>query len=235
MRYAGVTLLCVTLVVGLGCFLGDPADGVAKDETKPPTGTPASARHVQAPPVSFIDLVRDADRIFVGSVMTIAAARLANSELKDVPVEEVSFRVEKVLKGKLGKVLTIHQAASIGVFREKSGPLLIYLAPDSRLGLTQPIGIYSGYFKFQPDPTNKEKSAALNLHGNEGLWGEAKLIVGDVPARAKALIGQISLLKTTDDEKKRLVEAANRPKRAGPVPEDLLIAATKVLIQEQRK
>jgi hypothetical protein len=231
MRYARAILPTVALLVGWGCVAdAPPATGKGKEETKSPTRKVRVSPHVHASPVPLVELVREADRIFVGEVQKIAPARLEDPALRNLPVEKVSFDVHKVLKGDSKKSLSILQAASIGVFRVKTGRLLIYLSPNSKAGLTQPIGISSGYFRLRPDPSRKGKSVAVNLLGNEGLWGEAKWLVGDEAAALKALQKELSLLDLTAQEQKLLTEATMRPEQPGPLPEELLIAATRALV-----
>jgi hypothetical protein len=208
MRYLSAVLLSAIIMVAAVWFLGGSQSGEPKAGPKPSPSRPSAQPHVYAPPVSFPELVRDADRIFVGSVMKIEAARITNPGLDDVAVEEVSFRVHQVMKGELGKILTIRQATSLGVFREKTGQLLIYLSPNSKVGLTQPIGIYSGYFKVQPDMDHNGKLVAINLHGNEGLWGEARNLVGDGRAQLTALQVELSALNLSELELSRLTNAA---------------------------
>lgn len=238
MRNATVGLACFTLAVAWVCVAAQPDATESQDQGEVTnasfSGQPIRG-HVQAPPVAFRELVRSADRIFIGSVTAITKAE-AFKEQTGVAADDVTFTVNVVLKGK--KVDRIRQPAALGVFREKSGPLLLYLSPDSGVGLTQPIGVYSGYFEIRGDsnPSRKSELVAINLHNNEGLWDRKMPMIGDSTGELKTLGNMIDSLKVTATEAQYLYRfATTLPSKPCPVPLNVMIAATRTVTRIETK
>jgi hypothetical protein len=241
MRFPAITLTVIlTAAVILAILKETPQAKEEMQDSKPSTfAGKAPARRIEAPPVSFPELVRDADRIFQGSVTSIVDVKTDGLKdgiaLKGALVEEVSFTVQKAYKGVREKQLTIRQAKSLGVFHPKTGRLLVYLSPNSRIGLTQPVGVYSGYFTIHPDRKRKGKFVASNLLDNEGLWGESKNLLGSYKGAMEALDKKLLMLKLSVEDRKSLLQAAVRPESPGPLPLELLEAATEVLVGSEKK
>jgi hypothetical protein len=131
---------------------------------------------VEVQPLTLAELVDNANRIFVGSV--VALSESLTSLTKDgkstiANVRTVTIHVTLALKGNVrtGETLTVRQLASISEPLSKGQEVLWYLASDSELGLTQPLGIRSGDFRITTDEGGGKR--ATNLFANEGLWKDS--------------------------------------------------------------
>jgi len=132
-------------------------------------------------PVSFEQLTKQADRIFIGKVIDV---RVKSEPIDDedpqvmLPVRTVTCTLQEVLKGNLkkGGRCVVRQYVPICSPVKKGEVLLWYLAPNSKLGLTQPVGIHSGHFIVSrhstPDNADGAETydVAINLKSNRGLW-----------------------------------------------------------------
>jgi hypothetical protein len=143
----------------------------------------------QVRPVNLEELTARADRIFAGRC----------TETKLVPndklgaVTRVTFEVERVIKGDLGSTLTIEVVgaeagrmapglAALDVPRFSPGErVVLFLYPDSTLGLTSPVALGQGKFSVLYDKEGHE--LAVNAFGNRdllrGLSSAAKENVGE--------------------------------------------------------
>lgn len=187
---------------------------------------------VKTLPVSAKGLVERADRAFVGVVKEVS---LKGETLKDVSrplaIVHVTFQLEQVLFDRTG-TLQANQPYTVRLFAQGSRPvqagerLLWYLAPASEDGLTQPVGIDSGHFRFTPDGRS-----VMNLKRNENLLeprtisAQTEALVDEVPEARRAEF-RASLQKWSQD-----VGAVGG--KGKPVPLDLLIARTKQLVRGQ--
>lgn len=122
------------------------------------------------------EMVSSADRIFVG--------RLVGSE-EDylearggvIPVTIYTFAVDERIKGVRGKTLTIRQVGhrsdpsslfghSVPHYQEGQ-VLMLFLAGDSEIGLTSPVGLGQGVFRVKTD--RGVKVSVANERRNAGL------------------------------------------------------------------
>ena len=214
-----------TLFVGLAAF--PPASA---------PGQPAAARvMLETKAVSLAEMTAKADRIFLGQVKEVR-------EVEETPpgakrpwrVRRTTFAVERVLKGggpalAAGKDYTVRQYAELCRPVEKGERLLWYLAPDSRLGFTQPVGVDSGHFQVLTDPDGR--AVAINLKANEDLLDAAAVRrevneLADV-VRPNTEAGRLRFVEQVrawadDAEKHKAVRAA---------PLDLILGKTQKLLQ----
>lgn len=195
---------------------------------------------VHARALSLREMITDADRIFVGEVERVETERVPLGEkgvMMDVRL--VTFKVEDVLKGKLrkGGRLTVRQKASLSQPIKEKEKVLWYVSPDSRLGLTQPLGIYSGHFRVFREKTEMgaetEHEAAVNLKNNEGLWSsEEPLWTPRSGVDREKVLGKAKAMNIAPERLAKINEFASKPCRPRPVPLELLVSATKSLVEE---
>jgi hypothetical protein len=103
-------------------------------------------------PVNLVEMVGMADRIFFGRCLE---AREGTDEATGLPVTVFRFHVLEALKGvEAGEIVEFRQVSStsqrlripgLPTYR-KGQSLLMFLGPDSRLGLTSPAGLAQGLF-----------------------------------------------------------------------------------------
>ena len=127
--------------------------------------------------INLFEMVRAADRIFWGKCLQAESGREPSTGL---PVTAYTFQVLRGLKGA--------QANESIRFRQLSGgpaggirglpefspgqEILLFLYPDSRLGLTSPVGLVQGMFRVGKG--GREGQAVLNRVGNANLLHRAK-------------------------------------------------------------
>ena len=134
------------------------------------------------------ELTGRADRIFAG--------RCLETEVVSHPqlgaVTRVTFEVERAIKGDLGSTLTVEVVGAsarpnVSTFTALDVPrfapgerVVLFLYPDSSLGLTSPVALGQGKFSVLHDKEGQE--LAVNALGNRdllrGLSTEAKEGVG---------------------------------------------------------
>jgi len=134
--------------------------------------------------VNLEELTVRADRIFAGRCLETEI--VAHPQLG--AVTRVTFEVERAVKGDLGATLTIEVMAG-GAGRAASGftaldvprfapgeRVVLFLYPDSSMGLTSPVALGQGKFSVLRDKEGRE--LAVNALGNRdllrGLSTEAK-------------------------------------------------------------
>jgi hypothetical protein len=189
----------------------------------------------QAPPLSLEQLVQASQKIVLGRVehQSVIVKILSDGKAEvPTPVYEIKLDVEEVLKGpvKPGETLTITQWANIAQQVKEGDELLLYLPPESRLGLASPVGIYSGQFKVIR--SGKDKQQAVNLNNNVGLWSDKSSLYASTPKISTETIGQT--LSSRDFEvRAQVFDEASKPNTPGPLSVDLLKSATKALTGPQ--
>jgi hypothetical protein len=139
----------------------------------------AAARTVRAAPVrtpSLRQMTRSAGYIFSGEV--IAVGREAATRPGSVATVRITFRVEHGIRGvHRGQTLTIREWAGLWESGERyrpGEPVLLFLYPPSKLGLTSTVGGASGHFAIDGNgqiALAEERIAALALEPTwEAAW-----------------------------------------------------------------
>lgn len=140
------------------------------------------ASPIQTP--SLQQLTRNAGYIFAGKVM--AVEREAATRSNTVATMRITFRVEQAIRGvHRGQTLMIREWAG----RWESGdryrpgePMLLFLYPPSKLGLTSAVGGASGHFAIDSHGQivlAEERIATLALEpAREAVWREKGRISG---------------------------------------------------------
>jgi hypothetical protein len=109
--------------------------------------------------VNLEKMIEEADRIFIGTCVAAEEGSLPGS---DIPITLYTFSVSERIKGAIGETLTIRQVGvrkpriqgdEALVFRIPGMPVyqvgqevVLFLAADSQLGLTSPVGLMQGAF-----------------------------------------------------------------------------------------
>jgi hypothetical protein len=194
---------------------------------------------VETEPMSLKELVRGADRIFIGKVTNVSVKReplVARSEVQ-VEVQLVSFQLLKVIKDETRKLnleqtYQVRQLKSISRNVVPGETLLWYLPPESKLGLSQPVGVSSGDFSIRK---SNGKQVAINYAGNKGLFDPDAVaeVQTQVNAIAQALpnpADQKNFAAELRIQFEKLKEATDSGK---PANLDVLVAGTKMFVGEQ--
>lgn len=175
-------------------------------------------------------LVEEADRIFRGKVVSVeeqTAVLAQGDDRVEALVREVTIAVDEGLKNvKAGDRLVVKQLVSVSAPLQAGEEVFWFLAEDSELGLTQPLGVYSGDFRIQDSGAGK---VANNLRGNAGLW-EDSLWTGDGFVRQDVLRAARTLEWSAARVESIEKQAVQRPDNRG-ISLDLLVAATRSLIK----
>ena len=132
--------------------------------------------------VSLPQMIRAADRIFVGKVVAVESRR----DEHGLPATYVTFAVTETIKGPPGKQVTIKQIggrpgtlpAIPGLPTYTVGEVvLLFLHRDSQYGFTSPVGLHQGKWKVV-ETTPGKKFLEANLHGSFAGQGRSGAIYG---------------------------------------------------------
>jgi len=171
--------------------------------------TPCLASQVR--PVNLEQLAFKAGHIVAGRCTKV---EVVEDRTLGIPVTLVTLQVERSLKGRGGRTLTFRMAGdapNAGVTRRSAGvpaftpgeELILFLYPESRAGLTSPVGLGQGKFLVRRDKAGR--SVAVNGDGNrvlfKGLSPDARDRLGPraLPARAGPTVGRSELLEMVAD------------------------------------
>jgi hypothetical protein len=125
------------------------------------------------------EMTERAGRIFSGQCTGV---RVVEQPGRGMPVTEVTFRVDRTLKGRPGGTLTIRQLGGQGVAGERSAGILglprfrpgeeviLFLYGESASRLTSPVGLGQGKFTVYTDKDGRRR--AVNGFGNRNLFRE---------------------------------------------------------------
>lgn len=125
-------------------------------------------------PLNLDALAETADRVFVGTCTGIKDIK--KDKLAKVHVVKYTFKISEAIKGVTGKTeisfkqwkATTREAGyTIG---EK---YVLFLYPNSRLGLTSPVGFLQGQFNINTDSIS-HREFVINKLANKGLYKNLK-------------------------------------------------------------
>ncbi len=137
------------------------------------------------------EMTERAGRIFSGHCTSV---RVVEQPGRGMPVTEVTFRVDRTLKGRPGGTLTIRQPGGQSVAGERSARILglprfrpgeeviLFLYGESASGLTSPVGLGQGKFTVYTDKEGLRW--AVNEYGNRNLFRETPEEPGQRPGTA---------------------------------------------------
>ena len=122
--------------------------------------------------INLFEMVRAADRVFWGRCLQAETGREASTGL---PVTTYAFEVIRGIKGThAGESIQFRQLSGgpTGAIRglpefSRGQEILLFLYPDSRLGLTSPVGLDQGMFRVGKG--GREGRTVLNRVGNANL------------------------------------------------------------------
>jgi hypothetical protein len=97
--------------------------------------------------------------------------------------------------------------------------------------LTAPLGIYSGDFRVSIEAGTK---VAENRNGNEGLWNGGGSLFASTPIDASSLRLAAIDHGSNAAEAEELVVRAEQPAEATAIPLELLVAASRALLEEKQ-
>lgn len=123
--------------------------------------------------VNLAEMVGAANRVFRGRCVVVKPSQ---QQVMGLPVTEYTFQVTEGVKGvKTGQTVVFRQVRTSrgrlpglkGVPSYRSGEeVLIFLAGDSRAGLTSPIGLGQGVFRLQRDGSGELLAVNSMLNRN---------------------------------------------------------------------
>ena len=240
-RRALMFCLILSVLVGLSSCRPEPApssEAASQIPAKPPPARTALIQErpgrtmVDAKSLKLQELVSQADRIFRGKVVSVTLKTVTLEQAgdkTDAQVRDVTIAVEDGMKNaKTGESVTIRQLASVSAPIKEGEEVFWFLAKDSDLGLTQPLGVFSGDFRIKDSEAGK---IVNNLRGNAGLW-DGSLWSGDGFSRTEVL-GMAKTLKLSSARVATIEREAVQEPDNKPLSLDLLVAATKSQIKQQ--
>ncbi len=153
--------------------------------------SPALASKVR--PMTLEEMTERAGRIFSGQCTGV---RVVEQTGRGMPVTEVTFRVDRTLKGAPGGALTFRQPGGqdnaggtergvgiLGLPRFRPGEeVILFLYGESASGLTSPVGLGQGKFTVVTDKAGLRW--AVNDYGNRNLFRETPGAPGERPEAA---------------------------------------------------
>lgn len=117
-------------------------------------------------PLNLEEITETAGRIFSGTCL-----KAENIIENDLSVVKYTFKITEAIKGTEEKeIVSFKQWASLGkdAAYTEGQKYLLFLYPESRKGLTSPVGFLQGQFEVKKDPTSGAE-AVRNKFGNVGL------------------------------------------------------------------
>lgn len=195
--------------------------------------------------LSLDELTHDSKTIFLGMVTKVGTEDLQLGDGISEKIRLVTFKLIEVYRGdiKAGDTAQFRLSPLLSTPIKPGERLLWYLPEESRLGLTAPIGLHSGYFKIQDqklarpaDPNKKEQveskkkeggasrliALAINLKNNAGLFPRGGPAFTETEVRVAS-----DSMPEIQDSQELLQDYAKGSGRPRPIPLQLLIAATK--------
>jgi hypothetical protein len=188
---------------------------------------------IDAKVVSLQELIKDADRIVHGTVEKVEDKTVTLTEggqSGPVSVREVTIKVERAMKGNVtdGQSLVVRMDPTLSSPLQQGETIVWYLSADSPLGLTQPVGVFSGDFRVDmKDPERK----AINLKQNAGLWEGQLWDEGFESARVQQEAA--TTLKLPASRRGQLAKVGSETPAITGVPLDFLVSTTLSKVKSQ--
>ena len=186
---------------------------------------------IEAKPLSLSELVKRAEQILLGTVKDVQQKSVELSDqgrTTNAQVRDVTIAVTEGIKNvKTGDTVVIRQLVAVSSPLNVGEEVMWFLAPASRLGLTQPLGVFSGDFRIEATPTGAR--VVQNLRGNEGLWDQS---VWDEGFSRAAVLSQAKERKMPSARIQALEAAAAKDPAEREVPLDLLLLLTRSVVKQ---
>jgi hypothetical protein len=164
------------------------------------TAAPVSATKLQHRNIDHMSKL--ADRVFVGICTTAGPDEAPLAEGVTMKSTRYTFDVIESIKGNLGATLEIRHLGNtegVGVVPgmpvyRPGGKYVIFLLPDSDIGLCSPVGLFQGAFEVGGDPAGAPESATvLNANNNVGVFYNMERRIDVTPLSPK----QVSMVRQT--------------------------------------
>jgi hypothetical protein len=120
-------------------------------------------------PVAFREVIRSSAMIFAGTVLRVEHLRADPGS--SVEITQISFRVETAIRGTRSRqLIQIREWEGLWNAGERYTPgekVLLFLYPNSKLGLTSPVGGPAG--RFEVDAKGRVKIAREHVFHRQGV------------------------------------------------------------------
>jgi hypothetical protein len=241
MTHSDIALAFALAVACAGCNQSNQPEPVVMASQSPATATQPASAAPATPPVrpgrwmvdakalTLTQLAETADRIFVGTIknVEIKSATLTEGDRSvESQVREVSIAVDEGIKGTAtGEVVSVRQLVAASADVKVGEQVMWFLPRPSHLGLSQPVGVYSGDFRIELTPAGDR--VVQNLRGNAGLWSGSVWDEG---------FNRAQVLRSAQDLPKARVQAlevaAGRDPAPRGVPLDLMLLLTRNVVKQ---
>ncbi len=114
--------------------------------------------------MGLAEMTQRADRVFSGRC---TATEVVRDERIGFNVTHATFEVDRAVKGDVGRTVTVRILGSGAPPFELGERVVLFLYPDSALGLTSPVGLGQGKFSIFKNKEGRDR--ALNAFGNKNL------------------------------------------------------------------
>lgn len=126
------------------------------------TGAPVKISTLQVPQPMLRRMIRNSGRIFAGTVTNIQFVQ------DGIPITRVTFRIDEAIRG-VRKDQTIQMSEWGALWqageRYRTGQrVLLFLYPESKLGLTSPVAGAMGRWSIERDGTVETGAAVTRFH-----------------------------------------------------------------------
>jgi hypothetical protein len=186
---------------------------------------------VDAKALTLSQLAESAERIFVGTIKAVETKSVTLTESGrsiEGEVRDVSIAIDEGIKGVAGgQLITVRQLVSASASVAVGEQVMWFLPPPSHLGLSQPLGVFSGDFRIEVTPAGNR--VVQNLRGNAGLWSGSVWDEGF--NRDQVLLAARSRDLPQARVQAMEVAAARDPAEQG-VPLDLLLFLTRNVVKQ---
>jgi hypothetical protein len=129
----------------------------------PRASTPAVGSGLQVPQPLLRRMIRDSARIFAGTVTSVQGVQTGPG----IPITRVTFRVDEAVRGvRKGETIEIREWGGLWLAGERyraGERVLLFLHPESRLGLTSPTAGAMGRWSIQRDGKVEPRSTDVRL------------------------------------------------------------------------
>lgn len=120
-------------------------------------------------PLNLDEITDSADRVFAGICEKIEV--IDRDFVSNLPVVKYTFTVSEAIKGVTTDKITFTQwkPTAVDAGYEVGQKYVIFLYPNSRLGLTSPVGYMQGKFEVEKKGSNRGSEYIRNKLNNVGL------------------------------------------------------------------
>lgn len=242
MTHSDVALAFILAMTCAGCnqsnqpgsvVMASQSTTAAKPSPAPQATPPARQGRwmVDAKALTLTELAEMAERIFVGTVKSVevrGATLTEGDRSVESQVRDVSISVDEGIKGTAGgDIVTVRQLVAASADVKVGEQVMWFLPKPSQLGLSQPVGVYSGDFRIEVTPAGNR--VVQNLRGNAGLWSGSVWDEGF--NRAQVLAAARSQQLPAARVQALEVAAARDPAERG-VPLDLMLLLTRNVVKQ---